>query len=153
MDLSRGAVWAGAGAERDMRIFMLGWEFPPFITGGLGTACYGLTKAMSQIGTDVLFVLPKPIETTLEKADAMIAAAHAAGVHLLVAETARFNAAYLRAAEWIHSMEVEHVDHVRLASRQSRFGVGVGRRGRLARRTLRRRPATAFHLRARMPYY
>ncbi|MBP7934488.1 MAG: glycosyltransferase [Phycisphaerae bacterium] len=45
-----------------MRVLMLGWEFPPFISGGLGTACYGLTKAMSQIGTDVIFVLPKPID-------------------------------------------------------------------------------------------
>lgn len=46
-----------------MRVFMLGWEFPPFISGGLGTACYGLTKAMSGIGTDVLFVLPRPVST------------------------------------------------------------------------------------------
>ncbi len=42
---------------------MLGWEFPPFISGGLGTACYGLTKAMSAIGTDVVFVLPRPVST------------------------------------------------------------------------------------------
>ncbi len=42
---------------------MLGWEFPPFISGGLGTACYGLTKAMSGLGTDVMFVLPRPIST------------------------------------------------------------------------------------------
>src|SRR5688572_8121125 len=46
-----------------MRVFMLGWEFPPFISGGLGTACYGLTKAMSSIGTDILFVLPRPVST------------------------------------------------------------------------------------------
>src|SRR5688572_4721030 len=46
-----------------MRVFMLGWEFPPFISGGLGTACYGLTKAMSTIGTDILFVLPRPVAT------------------------------------------------------------------------------------------
>ncbi len=46
-----------------MRVLMLGWEFPPFITGGLGTACYGLTKAMSEAGTEVLFVLPKPVQT------------------------------------------------------------------------------------------
>src|SRR5689334_20466010 len=46
-----------------MRVFMLGWEFPPFISGGLGTACYGLTKAMSAIGTDVIFVLPRPVST------------------------------------------------------------------------------------------
>jgi glycosyltransferase involved in cell wall biosynthesis len=44
-----------------MRVLMLGWEFPPFISGGLGTACYGLTKAMSAGGTDVVFVLPRPV--------------------------------------------------------------------------------------------
>ena len=42
-----------------MRVFMLGWEFPPFISGGLGTACYGLTKAMDQLGIKVTFVLPR----------------------------------------------------------------------------------------------
>jgi glycogen(starch) synthase len=47
-----------------MKVFMLGWEFPPFISGGLGTACYGLTKAMSNIGIEVLFVLPRPVEET-----------------------------------------------------------------------------------------
>ena len=41
-----------------MRILMLGWEFPPFITGGLGTACYGLTQAMERLKTDILFLLP-----------------------------------------------------------------------------------------------
>src|ERR1700683_1531724 len=46
-----------------MRVFMLGWEFPPFISGGLGTACYGLTKAMSGLGTDIMFVLPRAIAT------------------------------------------------------------------------------------------
>jgi glycosyltransferase involved in cell wall biosynthesis len=45
-----------------MRVLMLGWEFPPFISGGLGTACYGLTRAMSKQGTQVLFVLPKAVE-------------------------------------------------------------------------------------------
>jgi len=42
-----------------MRVLMLGWEFPPFISGGLGTACYGLTKALSDLGTEVLFILPR----------------------------------------------------------------------------------------------
>src|SRR5277367_5009729 len=46
-----------------MRVFMLGWEFPPYISGGLGTACYGLTKAMSGLGTDIMFVLPRPVST------------------------------------------------------------------------------------------
>ena len=44
-----------------MRVLMLGWEFPPFISGGLGTACYGLTKALSGRGVRVTFVLPKAI--------------------------------------------------------------------------------------------
>jgi len=48
-----------------MRVLMLGWEFPPFISGGLGTACYGLTKAMSQLGTEITFVLPRPITSQL----------------------------------------------------------------------------------------
>ena len=46
-----------------MRVFMLGWEFPPFISGGLGTACYGLTRAMDQFGMQVMFVLPKMVES------------------------------------------------------------------------------------------
>ena len=46
-----------------MRVFMLGWEFPPFISGGLGTACYGLTKAMDLLGMKVTFVLPKMVGT------------------------------------------------------------------------------------------
>jgi len=40
---------------------MLGWEFPPFISGGLGTACYGLTRAMSRQGTEIVFVLPRSV--------------------------------------------------------------------------------------------
>lgn len=38
---------------------MFGWEFPPYSRGGLGTACYGLTKGMSKKNIDVIFVLPK----------------------------------------------------------------------------------------------
>jgi len=45
-----------------MKVFMLGWEFPPFISGGLGTACYGLTKAMNNLGLKVTFCLPKMLE-------------------------------------------------------------------------------------------
>ncbi|MFZ5940750.1 MAG: glycosyltransferase family 4 protein [Bacteroidota bacterium] len=43
-----------------MRVLMFGWEFPPHISGGLGTACYGLTKGLTTIrGMDILFVVPK----------------------------------------------------------------------------------------------
>jgi glycogen synthase len=42
-----------------MRVLMFGWEFPPHISGGLGTACHGLTNSLSQENIDVLFVVPK----------------------------------------------------------------------------------------------
>ncbi len=38
---------------------MLGWEFPPHISGGLGTACHGITQALTRAGVDVLFVVPR----------------------------------------------------------------------------------------------
>jgi glycosyltransferase involved in cell wall biosynthesis len=46
-----------------MKVFMLGWEFPPFISGGLGTACYGLTKALDQMGVEITFVLPTAVQS------------------------------------------------------------------------------------------
>ena len=40
---------------------MFGWEFPPHILGGLGTASYGLTKGMHNNGDmEITFVIPKP---------------------------------------------------------------------------------------------
>lgn len=42
-----------------MRVLMFGWEFPPHITGGLGTACYGLVKGLVKQGVDVIFIVPK----------------------------------------------------------------------------------------------
>lgn len=43
-----------------MKVLMFGWEFPPHISGGLGTACYGLTKGLTQFrDLEILFVVPK----------------------------------------------------------------------------------------------
>ena len=42
-----------------MRVLMFGWEFPPHIAGGLGTACYGMTRGLAKNGVDVIFVMPK----------------------------------------------------------------------------------------------
>jgi len=44
-----------------MRVLMLGWEFPPYISGGLGAACFGLTRALNGRGIDITFVLPRPV--------------------------------------------------------------------------------------------
>lgn len=44
-----------------MKALMFGWEFPPHILGGLGTASYGLTRGMAlQPDMDITFVIPKP---------------------------------------------------------------------------------------------
>ncbi len=43
-----------------MKVLMFGWEFPPHISGGLGTACYGITKALTNYpDIDLTFVVPK----------------------------------------------------------------------------------------------
>ena len=45
-----------------MKALMFGWEFPPHILGGLGTASYGLTKGIFENGDmDITFVIPKPM--------------------------------------------------------------------------------------------
>ncbi len=41
-----------------MKVLMFGWEFPPLSSGGLGTACYGLTKSLSKKGIEITLVLP-----------------------------------------------------------------------------------------------
>ena len=42
-----------------MRVLMFGWEFPPFKSGGLGTACQGMATALAKKGTEIFFVLPR----------------------------------------------------------------------------------------------
>lgn len=68
-----------------MKVFMLGWEFPPFISGGLGTACYGLTKAMDQLGIKIDFVLPRTVESE-----------YSTHVELLTPGSTRAKKAYLK---------------------------------------------------------
>ncbi len=45
---------------------MLGWEFPPLSSGGLGTACYGLTKALANKGIEITFVVPYASDRSAE---------------------------------------------------------------------------------------
>ena len=42
-----------------MRVLTFGWDYPPMRNGGLGVACYGLTRELVDQGVDVIFVLPK----------------------------------------------------------------------------------------------
>ncbi|MCX6778322.1 MAG: glycosyltransferase family 4 protein [Candidatus Micrarchaeota archaeon] len=43
-----------------MRVAMLGWEFPPFVGGGLGVHCYELTKRLVKLGVEIDFYMPRP---------------------------------------------------------------------------------------------
>ena len=41
-----------------MKVLMFGWEFPPYMSGGLGTACLGITRALTEDQVEILFVMP-----------------------------------------------------------------------------------------------
>ncbi len=41
-----------------MKVLMLGWEYPPLSSGGLGVACRGLARALRHQGVDIVFVAP-----------------------------------------------------------------------------------------------
>lgn len=62
-----------------MRILMLGWEFPPYISGGLGTACKGITDGLTQLGHEVIFVLPKVVDPIPADRLQLVSAADFAG--------------------------------------------------------------------------
>lgn len=58
-----------------MKVLMFGWEFPPHISGGLGTACFGLTKGLSELkDMDVTFVVPKAFGDEDQRAMRLIGA-------------------------------------------------------------------------------
>jgi glycosyltransferase involved in cell wall biosynthesis len=60
-----------------MKVLMFGWEFPPHISGGLGTACFGLTRGLSHIpGMEVIFVVPKAYGDEDQSAVQLIGADH-----------------------------------------------------------------------------
>src|SRR6185369_8661862 len=51
--------------EKRLKVLMFGWELPPFNSGGLGVACYGLSKAMAK-NADILFVLPRKVDVSAD---------------------------------------------------------------------------------------
>ena len=58
-----------------MRILMFGWEFPPHISGGLGTACYELTRTLSRHGNIITFVVPRAEKQAKKSPVHLVAAA------------------------------------------------------------------------------
>jgi glycogen(starch) synthase len=61
-----------------MKVLMLGWELPPHNSGGLGTACYQLCKALSKKDVDIEFILPYQADHGIDFMD--VTAAHPQGV-------------------------------------------------------------------------
>lgn len=51
-----------------IKVLMFGWELPPFNSGGLGMACYGLSKSLADQNVEITFVLPQKVKV---KADFM----------------------------------------------------------------------------------
>jgi len=52
-----------------MKVAMIGWEYPPFKTGGLGTHCYGLTRGLADKDVDVDFYMPKTNKKVISDKD------------------------------------------------------------------------------------
>jgi glycosyltransferase involved in cell wall biosynthesis len=66
---------------------------------GLGTACHGLTKAMSKIGLEVVFVLPKPIDSSFSTHVTMLSPLQAMGADDLRADDDKLNNVRFRAID------------------------------------------------------
>lgn len=94
-----------------MRILMLGWEFPPFMAGGLGTAVEGLTKSLVSQGHEVVFVLPQPVPE-----------GHVSHVELIGPRILAQRAAALREGRLSRSLPYQTVppsnEHARMGSAQ-----------------------------------
>ena len=65
-----------------MRVLMFGWEFPPFKSGGLGTACKGMASALAKKGTEVFFVLPRTGHAQPQETENRLTLLSASGTHL-----------------------------------------------------------------------
>lgn len=52
---------------RKKRVLMIGWEYPPHHSGGLGVACQGMAHALNDDGMHVCFMLPKTLELKEKK--------------------------------------------------------------------------------------
>lgn len=53
--------------SHDLSVLMLGWELPPFNSGGLGVACLGLAEGLADLNIRVNFVLPFKVNISSKK--------------------------------------------------------------------------------------
>ena len=90
-----------------MRVLMFGWEFPPHIAGGLGTACEGIVKGLAHNGVDTLFVMPHASGDEDQSATTIINASDVEVTH--VSESVSEISEHVR-FEYVDSNIVPYVD-------------------------------------------
>jgi glycosyltransferase involved in cell wall biosynthesis len=100
-----------------MKVFMLGWEFPPFISGGLGTACYGLTRALSKQGTEITFVLPSGADADCDFMKVLTAQGYLNSSEF---KNIRFRTIKSSLKPYMSSLEISAFDKSKTQSSQSR---------------------------------
>ncbi len=90
-----------------MRVLTFGWDFPPMKNGGLGVACFGLTRELIDKGVEVVFVLPKKQETI--GSPRFIFADSATKIPVTVREVASSLVPYQSAQSLVSSLEYDPV--------------------------------------------
>ncbi len=89
----------------NLKVLMFGWEFPPFFSGGLGTACYGLTKGLHEQNVDVTFVMPQGPESMHAEHVNLIIASNMKQYRIKLTAVPSLLQPYLSAAEYTTAYE------------------------------------------------
>ncbi|KKQ43252.1 MAG: Glycosyl transferase, group 1 family [Microgenomates group bacterium GW2011_GWC1_37_8] len=79
-------------------VLMIGWELPPFYSGGLGIACLGLIQALNKKGAKITFVLPRKMDVKVD------------GINLIFAdvnEKSSMVTSYTSSSEWLKLFSID----------------------------------------------
>lgn len=99
-----------------MKILMLGWELPPYNSGGLGVACYQLCKALAKKGADIEFILPYEADHEIDFMK--ITSAYPQGVKAIVQSGGAYDS-------YLYVYEDGHTEKVGIYTQQERYERGV----------------------------
>jgi len=101
-----------------MKVLMLGWELPPHNSGGLGTACYQLCKALAKKDLDIEFILPYQADHGINFMN--ITAAHPQGVSEVIRSGIAYDSyKYIKddgSVEWVGIYEQQRLYEEAVAS-------------------------------------
>ena len=104
-----------------MKVLMFGWEFPPYNTGGLGTACYGLTKGLANNGIDITFVLPSIPDDAKADFVNLISAGNLSKIKLRGIKTKL--AGYMTSEEYSKAILLKQIPHEQKETGTNRFEI------------------------------